>query len=120
MPVWLYFSSFLFCSVLFLNTELYILYRTWYVYKPLFGSSVATCRLACSEISLSIIGKKLKRSPVKGQTYYNLANGVTALAKLYALYSHRARSFNQRQRALYPNFIIMIDKSKSWKRPPRT
>ena len=27
MPVWLYFSSFLFCSVLFLNTELYILYK---------------------------------------------------------------------------------------------
>ena len=27
MPVWLYFSSFLFCSVLFLNTELYILYE---------------------------------------------------------------------------------------------
>ena len=29
MPVWLYFSSFLFCSVLFLNTELYILYECW-------------------------------------------------------------------------------------------
>ena len=27
MPVWLYFSSFLFSSVLFLNTELYILYE---------------------------------------------------------------------------------------------
>ena len=27
VPVWLYFSSFLFCSVLFLNTELYILYE---------------------------------------------------------------------------------------------
>ena len=27
MPVWLYFSSFLFCSVLLLNTELYILYE---------------------------------------------------------------------------------------------
>ena len=27
MPVWLYFSSFLFCSVLFLNTKLYILYE---------------------------------------------------------------------------------------------
>ena len=32
-------------------------YGAWYVYKPLFGSSVATCRLACSETSLSIIGK---------------------------------------------------------------
>ena len=29
MPVWLYFSSFLFCSVLFLNSELYILYECW-------------------------------------------------------------------------------------------
>ena len=27
MPVWLYFSSFLFCSLLYLNTELYILYE---------------------------------------------------------------------------------------------
>ena len=27
VQVWLYFSSFLFCSVLFLNTELYILYE---------------------------------------------------------------------------------------------
>ena len=82
----------------------------WYVYKPLFSSSVATYRLACSEISLSIIGKKLKRSPGKGRTWYNLADGVTALAQLYALYSHRARSFNQWQRALYPNFIIIISK----------
>ena len=72
-------------------------YGTWYVYKPLFGSSnsVATCRLACSEISLSVIGKKLKRSPGKGRTQYNLADGVTALAQFYALYSHRARSFNR-------------------------
>ena len=116
MPVWLYFSSFLFCSILFLNSEHYILfecllclifitvllslqsnwawkslklgmsslfffkdfhicsrfnnvnYGAWYVYKPLFGCSVATCRLACSEISLSIIGKKLKRSPEKDRT----------------------------------------------------
>ena len=29
MPVWLYFSSFLFSSVLFLNTELYILYACY-------------------------------------------------------------------------------------------
>ena len=33
---------------------------------------------------------------------------MTALAQFYALYSHRARSFNQWQRALYPNFIIII------------
>ena len=37
----------------------------WHVYKPRFGSSVATCRLACSEISLSIIEKKPERSPEK-------------------------------------------------------
>ena len=43
-------------------------YGAWYVYKTLFGSSVATCWLACSEISLSIIKKKLKRSPGKGRT----------------------------------------------------
>ena len=35
-----------------------------------------------------------------------MADGVAALAQLYALYSHRARYFNQWQRALYPNFII--------------
>ena len=29
MPVWLYFSSFLFCSVLLLNTKLYILYECY-------------------------------------------------------------------------------------------
>ena len=29
-------------------------YGAWHVYKPLFGSSVATCRLACSEILLPI------------------------------------------------------------------
>ena len=37
----------------------------WYVYKSLFGSSVATCRLVCSEVSLSINEKKLERSPGK-------------------------------------------------------
>ena len=36
-----------------------------------------------------------EKSPGKGRTYYNLADSVTALAQLYALYSHRARSFNQ-------------------------
>ena len=42
--------------------------------------------------------------------YYKvqLADGVTTVARLYALYSHRARSFNQWQRALYPNFIINL------------
>ena len=51
--------------------------------------------------------KRLKRSPGKGRTD-NLADGVTALAHLYALYSDRAHSFNQWQRALYPNFIINL------------
>ena len=38
--------------------------------------------------------KRLKRSPGKGRTD-NLADGVTALAHLYALYSDRAHSFDQ-------------------------
>ena len=63
--------------------------------KPLFGCSVATCRLPCFEISLSINERKLKNSPGKRADIANLADGVTALAQLYALYSHRARFFNQ-------------------------
>ena len=47
-----------------------------------------------SEIHFQL-GKKLEKSHGKGRTWYNLADGVTALAKLYALYSPRARSFNQ-------------------------
>ena len=43
-------------------------YSAWYIYKPLIGSSVATCRLECSEISLSIIEKYLEKSPSKGRT----------------------------------------------------
>ena len=43
-------------------------YGAWHVYKSLFGSAVATCRLNCSEISLSTIEKKLERSPRKGMT----------------------------------------------------
>ena len=39
--------------------------------------------------------KKLVKSSGNGQTYYSLADGVTALSQLYALYSDRARSFNQ-------------------------
>ena len=98
----------LFCSVLYLNTKLYMLYEcllclmfitvslqskrvwkplklglsisfslapfclcsrynnvnygAWHVCKTLFGSSFATFRLACSEISLSINEKKQERS----------------------------------------------------------
>ena len=66
-------------------------YGAWYVYKPLFGSSVANCRLASvPKFHFQLSELKLKRSPGK-----QLADGVTALAQLYALYSHRARSFNQ-------------------------
>ena len=39
---------------------------------------------------------------------------MTAWAQLYALYSHRARSFNQWQRALYPNFIIKYSYDPLW------
>ena len=39
---------------------------------------------------------------------------MTALAQLYALYSHRARSFNQWQHALYPNFIINSHRARSF------
>ena len=51
-------------------------------FKPLFNSSVATCWLACSEISLLINERKLGSSPGNGQTWYNLADGVTGLAQL--------------------------------------
>ena len=47
-------------------------YCAWHVYKSLFDCSVASCRLAYIEIYI-----------------------VTALAQLYALDSHRARSFSQ-------------------------
>ena len=70
------------------------------------GSSVATCRLACSEISLLTNEKKLKSSPGNGRTYFNLADGATALAQLYPLYSDRTRCFNWWQRALLPKLII--------------
>ena len=57
--------------------------------------------------------KKPERSPGKGQTQYNLAYGVTALAPLYALYSHSTRSFNQWQHASYSNFIINFHKARA-------
>ena len=43
-------------------------YGAWHAYKPLFGSSVATCQLVCSEISLSINENKQERSPRNGRT----------------------------------------------------
>ena len=39
--------------------------------------------------------KKIEKSPGKGWTWCNLADGMTALANLYALYSGGAGSFNQ-------------------------
>ena len=41
-------------------------YGTWHVYKPLFGSSNAICRLDCSEISLSKKKKNMEKSPGYG------------------------------------------------------
>ena len=47
-------------------------------YKALFGSSIAACRIACSEISFSIHEKekKLEKSG-KGSDMTNFADGVT-------------------------------------------
>ena len=39
--------------------------------------------------------KKAKKKSRKSSNIVQLADGVTAVAQLYALYSHRARSFNQ-------------------------
>ena len=39
--------------------------------------------------------KKAKKKSRKRSNIVQLADGVTALAQLYALYFHRARSFNQ-------------------------
>ena len=39
--------------------------------------------------------KKAKKKSRKSSNTVQLADGVTALAQLYALYSHKARSFNQ-------------------------
>lgn len=39
--------------------------------------------------------ESLKEVPEKGRTSFNLADGVTSSAQLYALYTDRAHSFNQ-------------------------
>ena len=39
--------------------------------------------------------RKAKKKSRKRSNIVQLADGMTALAQLYALYSHRARSFNQ-------------------------
>ena len=71
--------------------------------------------------------KKAEKKSRKRSNIVQLADGVTALAQFYALYSHGARSFNQWQRALYPNFIVKwyrespglhhVDPSKTRKAP---
>ena len=48
-----------FCNSLFSRYN-NVNYSAWHVYKPLFGTSVAICRPACSEISLSIDEKKAR------------------------------------------------------------
>ena len=70
-------------------------YSARYVYKPLFDSSVATCRLASVPKYHFQLSEKAKKKSWKSSNIVQLADGVTALAQLYALYSHRARSFNQ-------------------------
>ena len=76
-------------------------YGALHLSKPLFGSSVATCQLACSEFHF-----KLTRRGSDIVEFGRWRDGVSALAELYALYPDRARYFNQWQRALYPKFII--------------
>ena len=108
VPVWLYFSSFLFFILFWTQNFIYytsvncvwfllpyiglqsnwvrkpsklglfifrlclrcnnVNYGVWHAYKPLFGSSVATCQLVCSEISLSINENNQERSPRNGRT----------------------------------------------------
>ena len=62
---------------------------------PSFDSSVATCRLASVPKFHVQSSEKAKKKSRKRSNIVQLADGVTALAQLYALYSHRARSFNQ-------------------------
>ena len=108
VPVWLYFSSFLFFILFWTQNFIYytsvncvwfllpciglqlnwvrkpsklglfifrlclrcnnVNYGAWHAYKPLLGSSVATCQHVCSEISLSINENKQERSPRNGRT----------------------------------------------------
>ena len=156
MPLWLYFLSFLFCSVLFLNSN-FIYYTSvscvWFlllfacnlterenlqnsdcpfrflfedfrlcsrynnvnygachVHKPLFGCSVATCRLACLQISLSINEKKLeKRSDI-----VQIGRWCDSCSSALCSSSHTARSFNQWQRARYLNYYYKLRFTITW------
>ena len=78
---------------------LYVNYCVWYVYKPLFGSSIAPCRLAYSENLLFWLTKKNRENsePMNG----HCANWQMAwLAQLRVLYYNKTRSFNQWQRVI--------------------
>ena len=85
-------------------------YGARYVYKPLFDSSVATCRLtSVPKFHFQLLEKAKKKSRKSSNIVKLLADGMTASAQLYALYSYRARSFNQWQHAvseLYYNHLL--------------
>ena len=70
---------FLFKDFLLCSRYSKVSYSAKHVCKPLFGSSATIFRLTCSELSLSINVKKLKRSPGNCRTKYNsteFASGI--------------------------------------------
>ena len=69
----------MFYYALFLNTKPY---GARHVHKPLLGSSVTNCWLACSEISLSINERELQGNE---RTQFKLVYGVTALTMRFVL-----------------------------------
>ena len=60
-------------------------YGTWHVYKSLFGSSVATCRLACFEISLSTDIKKAREESRKRSDIIQLGKWRESSALCFVL-----------------------------------
>ena len=72
----------MFYYALFSNTKPY---GARHVHKPLLGSSVTNCWLACSEISLSINERELQRSLGNERTQFKLVYGVTALTMCFVL-----------------------------------
>ena len=68
-----------------------------HVYKALLGSSVTSCRLACSEILTSIDEKRWREVRGNCRALYKLADGVTSLTQLrfsFFFYYDKTRSFN--------------------------
>ena len=115
---WLYFSSSLLClwkrnfiyyssvsCVWFLLP--YVNLQSKWAWKPLeLGLSI--CSLV-PKFHFQLTKEKL------GPTYiiqFGKWRDSFSSAQLYALYSHRARSFNQWQYVLYPNFIIKTNNRK--------